>query len=142
MAFQGRLSDLANRRGLTSQSYDHVPVSLHVAMFALAIYGAYFGAGLGILTLAFLGIFLPDDLQHSNALKGLLSALINLVAVVYFVALGPVRWGPAAAMAVGALFGGYLGVGVARRLGRERSRRAVIAYAVVVATVMLVQQVT
>lgn len=142
MMFQGPLSRLANHRGLASQSYDHIPAALHVAIFVLAVYGAYFGAGLGILTLALLGILLPDDIQHSNALKGLLSALINLVAVLYFVALGPVRWAPAAAMAVGALAGGFLGVGVARRLGSERLRRAVIAYALIVATVMLVQQLT
>jgi len=140
MAFQSPLSRLANHRGLTSQSYDHIPVALHIAMFVLAVYGAYFGAGLGILTLAFLGILLPDDIQHSNALKGLLSALINLVAVLYFVALGPVRWAPAGAMAVGALAGAYLGVGVARRLGQERLRLAVIGYAVLVATVLLMQQ--
>jgi uncharacterized membrane protein YfcA len=108
-----------------------------VGVFVLAIYGAYFGAGLGILTLAVLGILMPDDLQHSNALKGLLSALINLVAVVYFVAFGPVRWAPAATMAIGALLGGYLGVGIARRLGKRWLRVAVIGYGVVVAAVLL-----
>jgi uncharacterized membrane protein YfcA len=59
---------------------------------------------------------------------------------VYFIAFGPVRWGPAAVMAVGALAGGYVGVGVARRLGAERLRIAVVAYGVVVAVVLLVQQ--
>ncbi|HNO66713.1 MAG TPA: sulfite exporter TauE/SafE family protein, partial [Tepidiformaceae bacterium] len=112
---------------------------LHVSIFVLAMYGAYFGAGLGILTLAVLGIMLPDDLQHSNALKGLLSALINLIAVVAFVAFGPVRWGPAIVMAVGALIGGYLGVGVARRLGKRGLRSAVIAYGLLSAVVMLIR---
>ncbi len=139
MAFQERLAGLANHRGLASNAYGHIPLSLHVSIFVLALYGAYFGAGLGILTLAFLGILLPDDIQRSNALKGLLSALINLVAVVYFAAFGPVGWGPAAAMAAGALAGGYLGVGVARRLGRERLRLAVIGYGLVVAAVLFVQ---
>jgi uncharacterized membrane protein YfcA len=139
MAFQERLARFADHRGLASRGYDHIPASLHVSIFALAVYGAYFGAGLGILTLAFLGIFLPDDIQRSNALKGLLSALINFVAVVYFAAFGPVEWAPAAAMAVGALAGGYLGVGVARRLGRERLRFAVIGYGLLVAAVLFVQ---
>lgn len=140
MAFQERLARLAAYHELVSRGYDHIPATLHVSVFLLAVYGAYFGAGLGILLLAFLGIFLPDDIQRSNALKGLLSALINLVAVVYFVAFGPVRWGPAAVMAVGALAGGYMGVGVARRLGRERLRIAVISYGLFVAVVLLLQQ--
>lgn len=142
MLFQVRLARLAAHRGLASQSYDHIPPALHVAIFALAIYGAYFGAGLGILTLAFLGILLPDDIQHSNALKGLITTLVNLVAVVYFVLFGPVRWAPAAAMAVGSIAGGYLGVGFARRLGQERLRLAVIGYGVLVATILLIQTLT
>ena len=48
------------------------------------MYGAYFGAGVGIMMLAILGIFLVDNLQRLNALKGLLSLLINGIAAVYF----------------------------------------------------------
>jgi uncharacterized membrane protein YfcA len=136
MAAQDRLAAWASAHRLGSLSDDHVPVTLHAATFVLAIYGAYFGAGLGILTLAVLGILLPDDLQHSNALKGLLSALINLVAVVYFAFFGPVEWAPTAVMAVGALAGGYLGVGIARRLGKRWLRLAVISYGMAVALIL------
>ena len=139
MAFQDRLANFAAHHRLSSRGADHIPVPLHVSTFVLAVYGAYFGAGLGILTLAALGILLPDDIQHSNALKGLLSALINAVAMVYFVFFGPVRWLPMAIMAVGALAGGYLGVGVARRLGKRWLRISVISYGVLVAVVMLVR---
>ena len=55
-----------------------------------AVYGGYFGAGLGIMLLAALGAFLPDDMQRLNALKGLLSLVISAVAVVYFACSG--RW--------------------------------------------------
>lgn len=138
MAIQDRLAQWALTHRLSSTGGDHVPAALHATTFLLAIYGAYFGAGLGILTLAVLGILLPDDLQHSNALKGLLSALINLVAVVYFAIFGPVEWAPAAVMASAALAGGYLGVGLARRLGKRWLRVTVIAYGVAVAAVLLV----
>lgn len=138
MAFQDRLGALAQHHRLQSTGGDHVPPPLYVAIFALAVYGAYFGAGLGILTLAFLSILLPDDIQHSNALKGMLSLLINAVAVIYFAAFGPVEWAPAAVMAVGAILGGYLGVGVARRLGRFWLRIVVIAYGTAVALILLV----
>ena len=139
MALQDQLARFAQTYRLASASEDSVPVLLHASTFFLAVYGAYFGAGLGIMTLAVLGVLLPDDIQRSNALKGLLSALINAVAVAYFAVFGPVEWIPAAIMAAGALAGGYLGVGVARRLGRTPLRVAVISYGVLVAGVLLYQ---
>lgn len=139
MALQGPLATFAARYRLHARDERHVPLALLAGVFVLAIYGAYFGAGLGILTLAILGILLPDDLQRSNALKGVLSLVINAVSVVYFAAFGPVRWAPAAVMAVGALAGGYLGVGVARRLGSRWLRLAVISYGLVVVAILLVR---
>lgn len=138
MAFQDRLSSFALAHRLASHGEEHVPLALQMATFIFAIYGAYFGAALGIIMLAFLSILLPDDIQHSNALKGLLSLLINAVAVIYFAFFGPVRWLPAAVMAVGSVAGGYLGVGVARRLGRRWLRIVVIAYGLVVVIILLV----
>lgn len=138
MLFQDRLAAFATTHQLNSRGDDHVPWPLHASMFVLAIYGAYFGAGLGILTISVLGILLPDDIQHSNALKVMLALMINAVAVIYFALFGPVEWGPALVMAGGALAGGYLGVGVARRLGPIWLRRAVIAFGVGVAIVLLV----
>ncbi len=139
MAFQERLSAFAQTHRLASQGDEHVPLLLLCATFALAVYGAYFGAGLGILMLAFLGILLPDDIQQSNALKGMLSLIINAVAVLYFIAFGPVRWAAVIVMGIGAVAGGYLGVGVARRLGRTWLRVAVIAYGLVVVAVLLLR---
>jgi uncharacterized membrane protein YfcA len=137
MVVQERLGKFALEHRLGSQAEDHVPWTLVAGIFVLSIYGGYFGAGLGIMTLAVLGILLPDDIQHSNALKGLLSMVINAVAVVYFVFFGPVRWAPALVMAAGAMAGGYFGVGVARRLGRGPLRAAVVSYGVLVAVVLL-----
>ena len=139
MAFQENLSVWAQKHEFAAGPEMGVPLFLHVAIFLLAVYGGYFGAGLGIMTLALLGILLPDDIQHSNALKGLLSALINFVAVVYFGLFGPVEWAPAIVMAVAALIGGYYGVGVARRLGKRWLRLTVIAYGLVVAAVLFIQ---
>lgn len=139
---QDRLARWAARHQLGARHETHVPATLVGSVFVLAIYGSYFGAGLGILTLAVLGILLPDDLQRTNALKGYLSLAINGAGVVYFALFGPVRWGPAAVMAVGALAGGYLGVGVARRLGKRWLRVAVVAYGVLVAMVLLWQNTT
>jgi uncharacterized membrane protein YfcA len=137
MLFQEGLAEFAAEHRLHSTGGDHIPFPLHVTTFLVAVYGAYFGAGLGIMTLAFLLILLPDDIQHSNALKGMLSLVINAVAVVYFAAFGPVEWGPALVMAAGALAGGYGGVHIARLLGPVWLRRAVIAFGVAVAAALL-----
>jgi uncharacterized membrane protein YfcA len=109
-----------------------------VATFVLAVYGGYFGAGLGIMLMAALGTFLPDDIQRSNALKTILSFFMNATAVAWFVFFGPVRWTVVAVMAVGAVAGGYLGVAVARRLGRRWLRTAVVIYGFATATILLI----
>ncbi len=139
MAAQDPLAAWAVRHQFAAQGPQHFPLPLLAGIFILAIYGAYFGAGLGIVTLALLSILLPDDIHHSNALKGMLSLLINATAVIYFALFGPVRWAPAAVMAAGALVGGYLGVGVARRLPKGWLRLTVIAYGVIVAGVLFVR---
>ncbi|MGE3961958.1 MAG: sulfite exporter TauE/SafE family protein [Dehalococcoidia bacterium] len=138
MAVQTRLAAFVARHRPERADAD-LNIEVLAAIFVLAIYGAYFGAGLGILTLAVLGILLPDDLHRSNALKGLLSAIINAAAVVYFAFFGPVEWVPAAVMAVAALAGGYYGVGAARKLPAKYLRLVVITYAVIVAIVILVR---
>ena len=65
---------------------------LAVAQFLGGVYGAFFGAGLGVMMLAVLGLFIRDDLQRLNALKGMMSLIINVVAAIYFAFFGPVSW--------------------------------------------------
>src|SRR6185295_11455652 len=87
-----------------------------VGVLVAAVYGSYFGAGLGVLLLAVLGVFLVDDLQRLNALKGLLSLVVNVVGVLVFAFSGRVDWPVALVVAVAAWLGGLLGVRVARVL--------------------------
>ena len=84
LASNARLSRLAARAGIASAHESHIPVGMFVTMFFIGIYGGYFGAGVGILMLAGISILAPDDLQHSNAVKGVLGMLINFTAVVVF----------------------------------------------------------
>lgn len=111
--------------------------ALLAAQLAGAVYGAYFGAGLGVLMLALLGIFVDDGLQRLNALKGLLSLVINAVAVLCFVVTGRVAWEAVAIMAVASLVGGRGGVTLARRLDERVLRLMVIAFGVAVAGKLL-----
>jgi len=76
--------------------------------FFVAVYGGYFGAGIGILMLAALGIMGMRDIHEMNALKTVLAALINLVATVYFVFAGLIVWPQAFVMTVGATVGYYV----------------------------------
>lgn len=137
LAFQGRLRALAGAHRI--ERAGGAGPALAGGVFLLAVYGAYFGAGLGILTLAVLGALLPDDVQRSNALKTVLSLVINGVAVAIFAVWGPVRWGAAAIMAAGAIIGGYGGGRLARRLDARRLRFVAIAYGLVAAVVILVR---
>jgi uncharacterized membrane protein YfcA len=138
IVFQERISKLASGRHFVSQHDEHVPIGLMGSVFLAAIYGGYFGAGMGIILLGALAIMMPDDLQHSNALKNILAGVVNGVAVLYFIAFGPVRWGPAALMAGAALGGGLFGAGIARRVGQVWLRRVVVVYGTVAAIVLLV----
>ena len=113
-------------------------VALFTAQFLAAIYGAYFGAGVGIMMLAILGIFVADSLQRLNALKGLMSLLVAVVAAVAFALFADVSWVAVAVMAAASLLGGQLGVVLARRLNDQALRWLVIAFGVTVGVYLLV----
>lgn len=106
----------------------------------VAIYGGYFGAGIGILMLAVLGFLGLTDIHAMNGLKNFFGLCINGVAAAYFVVRGAVDWPAALVMALGALLGGYSGARLARRLGRDRARAAVIAIGLFIAAVLFWQQ--
>jgi len=95
--------------------------------FLVAVYGGYFGAGIGILMLAALGLLGLTDIYQMNGLKNFFAMCINAVAAVYFVVWGAVNWHDAIVMAFGAIAGGLGGARLARRLGRQFVRRTVIA---------------
>jgi uncharacterized protein len=94
--------------------------------FFVAVYGGYFGAGIGILMLSSLAMMGLSDIHVMNGLKILLNTLINGVSVVWFIAKRDVDWRYAGMMAVAAVIGGYFGASVARRLDKNLVRRAVV----------------
>jgi uncharacterized protein len=144
LAAQPRLARLVRERReeggqpIGRAGADRHTVPLFAAQFLAAVYGAYFGAGVGIMMLAILGIFLADKLQRLNALKGLMSLLINLVAAVSFALFAEVSWVAVAVMAAASLLGGQLGVVLARRLNDRALRWLVIAFGVAVGVRLLV----
>lgn len=95
--------------------------------FLVAVYGGYFGAGIGILMLSSLAMMGLDDIHRMNAVKILLNTVINGVSVLVFVATGSVNWPFALVMAIAAAAGGYLGAHTARLIDRRIVRGAVVA---------------
>lgn len=104
----------------------HAPWQI-AAQFAVAIYGGYFGAGMGILMLAVLAFSGLPNLNAQNAIKNVLSVSINGVALVPFVIARIVDWRFAVPMAAIALLGGYFGARFFRRVPQPISRAFVIA---------------
>jgi hypothetical protein len=97
--------------------------------FAIAIYGGYFGGGMGIMMLATLAISGMTDIHEMNGLKAVLGTAINGVALVEFIASGSIVWTPGVVMAAGGVIGGYAGASAARHIPRARVRQLVIAIA-------------
>jgi len=95
--------------------------------FVIAIYGGYFGGGMGIMMLASFALVGMLDIHEMNALKTLLGVLINVLALGEFIVTGIVAWGPGLIMVAGAVVGGYFGAVLARRIDPVWIRGFVIA---------------
>jgi uncharacterized membrane protein YfcA len=113
------------------------PGSTGGALFQLmvAIYGGFFGAGMGILTLAALSIQGFEDIQEINALKNLTSAMNYTVAAATFVIAGAISWPHTLVALVTAAIGGYVGAVFARKLPAVWLKRLVIAVGAVLSLI-------
>jgi uncharacterized membrane protein YfcA len=109
------------------------------AVFAASIYGGYFGAGLGVIVLAVLGLVLHDALTRLNASKQAIGFAANLAGAVLFAAFGPVHWPAAAVMAIGAIAGGVVGGRIAGRIRASTLRTLVVAIGTIVGLIYLVR---
>lgn len=103
------------------------PVALGIGMFLAALYGGYFGAAMGVIMLAVLGLTLPDTLARAGGIRSALSALANAVAAIVFIIHGHLEWGAAGLLAVGSVVGGYVGAALARKLPSSILRVIVVA---------------
>jgi hypothetical protein len=106
----------------------------------VAIYGAFFGAGIGILMLASFGFMGMTNIHEMNALKNLLGSLINVVAATWFIAAGMVNWPQALALTAGALIGYYFGAQYSQRIEPKRVRQLITAIGLIISMVMFWRQ--
>lgn len=133
-AFEGRL------RALTTTGRLHSVTWAVVLHFLIALYGGYFGAGIGILMLTTLGLLEPQNIQLQLGLKNLFATLINGVAVVYFILAHRVVWHAGLLMAVAAIIGGWSGAQFARRVQKQTIRRVVVTIGVILSVALLIYQ--
>ena len=133
LAVQDRLRRwlLARVRGGHSEAWAIAPVGL------AAIYGGYFGAGMGVMVLAALGVVLGDSLTRLNAIKQAVSLACNVGAACLFVLSDQVDWPIAGVMLVASLTGGTLGGLIAARIPPAVLRWTVVTLAVIVAILYL-----
>lgn len=111
-----------------------------VAQFFVAIYGGYFGAGVGILMLVILGFLGLTNIHAMNGLKNFFGICINGVASAWFIVRGVVNWPLALLMMAGAIAGGWIGAGFARRIGKEKARVAVVVIGLGITVVLFLQR--
>jgi len=136
LAVQDRIRNwLFARPGLRTT---HVTLEI-IAVTIASTYGGYFGAGLGIMLMAVLGLFSELPFTQLNAVKQLLSFAVNIFAASFLVFSGKVEWTIVAVMAPASLLGGHLGGRLAGSLAPRKLRTFVIAFGVIVAIVYLVK---
>jgi uncharacterized membrane protein YfcA len=114
------------RRGPVTQRSPKTLVLLGLFQLAVAIYGGYFGGGIGILMLAALGLIGFENIHEMNAIKALLGMSINGVAVITFIIAGIVAWPEAIVMLIGAVIGAYATATFAQRIDQRWVRYFVI----------------
>lgn len=120
-------------RSLASLDTDHASRRwmLYIGIFLASVYGGYFGAGMGILLLAVMGLALPLAIHEVQGLRNAISIIINSIAAVIFLIHGDLAVSDVGALLVGTLIGGYLGALLLVRLSPTLVRVIVIVIGVV-----------
>ena len=129
LALQGRL-----RRYLASRTrVGHSLLLAGIPIGLASVYGAYFGAGLGVILLGVLAIVIDDTLARANAVKQVISLVVNVLAAGIYIVRGTIDWKVALVVAIGALIGGLVGGSLVSKIKEVWLRGVAIVVAVAVA---------
>lgn len=112
--------------GISSDASRGAIVGASIFELVVAVYGGYFGGGMGIMNLAMLAALGMTDIHAMNALKVVLGGVINGVATITFVITGTIVWRQAIVMTAGAILGGYFAAHWAQKLPQAWIRNFVI----------------
>ena len=111
-------------------------VAVGVGIFLMGAYGGYFGAGIGIITLAALSLLAPMDIHTMNGRKTVLASIVNGAAAGLFIAKGTANLAAAGVMAVGSISGGYQGASLARRVPASIVSAAVVGIGLILTAIL------
>jgi uncharacterized protein len=106
----------------------------------VSIYGGYFGAGIGILMLASLGMLGFENIHEMNAVKNVLAFLINVIAAGYFIYKGLIVWPAVGIVAAGAIAGGYSGAHFSQKVPQLAVGFSITAIGLLITAVMFYKQ--
>jgi uncharacterized membrane protein YfcA len=137
LAFQTRLRAIVGHP--RAMSARRQAWTLHLMVGIGSVYGGYFGAALGVMLIAGLGLVLDESLARISALKNAISAIVGIGTVVAFAAFGPVDWLDVLIVAPATMVGGYSGSRFARRLPPKVLRTVIVTVGLAVGTVLLVR---
>lgn len=114
-------------------------VAMHSLVGVGCVYGGYFGAALGVMLVAVLGLLVDATLQRITAMKNVISAVEGAVTVVFFSLTTHVDWFAVALLAPATIVGGYAGARIARRTPQKVLRAVIVAYAAAVAVALFLR---
>ncbi len=128
-AFGNRIRALAGKAAVVDDlgklSWQTITWS-SIAELLVAVYGGYFGAGIGFVTLAMLAAMGMHDIHAMGAIRTLLAVAINAAAVLTFIVAGAVLWPQCLVMIAGSLVGGWFGAHYAQKADPQKMRFLVI----------------
>jgi hypothetical protein len=102
---------------------------LLIGQFIIAVYGGYFGAGMGVLMIALFLAAANMEVQSASGLRLICATAVNLLAVLLFALRGALDWKTGIPMLIAGIAGGYLGARVMRRLDEKAARYTILVYA-------------
>ncbi len=140
-AFGNRLRALAGKSAavddLTRISWQAITVTSLLEL-VVSVYGGYFGAGIGFMTLAMLAALGMRDIHAMGALRTLLAVAINAAAVLTFIVAGAVLWPQCLVMVTGALTGGWFGAHFAQKADPKKVRYGIIGIGLIMSAYFFV----
>lgn len=138
--FGNIMSRLAGFDGIEVSTHPGKKLAAAAVQFGVAIYGGYFGAGIGILMLAAFALIGLKNIHEMNAIKTVLGGLINIVAAVYFVSAGLVNWPEAIVMMIGSTIGYYGGAALTQKIPQRQVRLLIAAIGLILSAVFFWRQ--
>ena len=140
LGFQVRIKNWVGSRIGHAHTENHSPVFMMSLVFFAAVYGGYFGAGLGVILMATLGLVTDESMTRLNFLKQAIGFAINLAAAIYFAFSGKVNWLIAFVMIFGSLLGGWIGGRLAGKMKPEILRWIVVFAGLIAATIFFIKE--